>query len=248
MPNNSDPTSPEFRKRLRIASEASRWIGSHYLWGAAGAFPGNQNGVTYLHGGVLQERHQINDPSRVAVWACSFNVTEKQICCGRFRSVPGGREINSPQDPQLTAYLAQLQQNRANPNAWVPYQGRLFPRLAIWRDARMALTQRLVWGEDCREKRHFDCIHFINYVLIDCNVRGIGREAISFYASDANTEPNDKRHPWPGDIVTHGQTHIGFIYDEHTVVHAAESVRGVVREPYVPSQWARLGRLRDQQL
>lgn len=253
MPNNPDPNSAPFRKRMQIAREAARWVGSHYLWGAAGASPGNHEGAPYLRGGVSLEGLQINNPERISVGAASLDAGRgaggKQVCCGRYQNISGGREIIG-QDRELNNYLTMLRTTHARtPPDQIPSLNGLTPRWANWEDDYThQMTRKLVWGEDCRLKQHFDCVHFINYVLIACGVRFAHRITISGYIGNTYTETLDKNQPWVGDIVTHGIGHIGFIFDANTVVHAKQSVSGVVREPYYPNQWTRLGRIRDTQL
>lgn len=159
--------------RENIILVARKFVGCHYLWGAAGARPGSRDGADYRPGGVTLDRPSL-DPSSPCLNAaiCSQNATgEVYRCAGRWRKAPHGR-ITDPRDDDLVEFLS-----RFRAEGWGVY-------MAGYQDEKRAhylnLTPRKVlgsnvseydgggqpvWGEDCRWIRHFDCIGFINYVL-----------------------------------------------------------------------------------
>jgi hypothetical protein len=253
MANSTDTIGQPFMKRLSIGFEAARHQGAHYLWGAAGDTPGNPDGAAYRQGVVKWEKQEIDNPAKAMVWGCSLNVSpdanEKRVCCGRYQKIDGGREARS-KDGDLQHYLATLQTAKNFPQSWPPFNNSFTPRVANWKNDDGVMVTKLVWGEDCRKKRHFDCVHFINYVLFACGVKTARQREISHYVNDLeDCKKNGYAKPWPADIVTRGDPadwhHIGILLDERFVVEAAESVLGVWKHAYEPDKWNWRGRIPD---
>jgi hypothetical protein len=230
MADSADRLSPSFLKRMSIGTDAVSYQGCHYLWGAAGATPGNQDGARYRAGSVDWVPNQINNPSQAMVWACSCNVDPPtRVCCGRYDEVSGGREAR-PRDQDLLDYLALLKSTPVQ-SMWPPFFDRFTPRLANWMEGQ-SMVSKLVWGEDCRGVRHFDCIGFINFLLMDWNVQLLARSQAGISWLRTNLEDVSDQEPWPADIVMVGTDHIGILFNETRVVHAFQSISGVIMEPF----------------
>ena len=97
--------------------------------------------------------------------------------------------------------------------------------------------KRLVWGEDCRYVRHFDCIGFVNFVL-SLTTSQKWSFSISQYAAGNITGATSVPLDGPlmdGDILVRNTEHIAFLcadgrilqaQDHATSVHANESYLG----------------------
>ena len=143
-----------------IIDFARQLKGSHYLWGSGGDTPGGNNGVWYRPQSVTLAPSSL-DPAAPAVFAAQCDKDGHFVCAGRFKKISGGRYAH-PADPDLQNYLAGLQ-NLQSQDTWQPYYLYFSPRLVQGRN--VSNNGRIVWGQDCRGMRHFDCISFVNCVL-----------------------------------------------------------------------------------
>jgi cell wall-associated NlpC family hydrolase len=224
--------------RQSIADCAKDLTGSHYLWGSGGATPGAANGAAYRPGSVTLHAPQ-TDPKNPKIFAATCNVAGYFVCAGRYDKIPGGRPAHSA-DQDLVNYLRQLPDDTS---AWQPYCQWFSPRMVEGSN----VTRQIVWGEDCRARRHFDCISFVNYVLTQTTIPNWSA-SIAQYTSQT-TEVNRSDRPVPGDILTRGTTHIGILDSDGHVIQAEMSSAGVhADEVYNASRWTRRGRLADSVL
>jgi len=228
------------RARQLIADFASDFSGSHYLWGAGGSTPGNADGVFYRAAVVTLHPAQ-TDPKDPKIFTATCSVDGKSVCAGRFKKIRGGRLANST-DQDLVAYLNGLAGQK--PDQWEPYFQWFSPRMMEGKK----LSRQLVWGEDCRARRHFDCISFVNFVLSRTTIRSNWSMNIDQY--NAQTQEVDRRAPpVAGDILTRGNHHIGLLDSDGQVIQAEDSANGVHGETrYNPMEWSRRGRLADSLL
>jgi hypothetical protein len=246
-------------KRLAIVGEASTHQNAHYLWGAVGNTPGNQDGAKYRPGAAQWNPNEIKDPHSISVWAARANIQGLHVCCGRFNKalggISGGRDDVLPTDWDLLHYLEQLKdlvsKNQSDWN-WPPYFEHYTPRYAQWgangrtdTGKKEDISRKLVWGEDCRDIRHFDCIGFVNYVLAACHVSIMGNQSdetgcmaaqkeIGYYYKYETIESGIG---WPGDIVTRNHEHIGILDGKGMVINAAESQSAVLIQHYFEDTW-----------
>jgi hypothetical protein len=151
----------------KLIEIAKTYVGCHYLNGSYGAYPRGDNGdgAPNRPGGVSL----IADPKRIdpkvdaegtgfAVKAATMKTKGHQcVCAGSYAALEFGKET-TPTDPELTAYLATL---TGDPKSWPNRLEIYTPRRAYGQGQ----NGKLVWGEDCTEIRHFDCITYINYCL-----------------------------------------------------------------------------------
>src|SRR6185437_5393406 len=98
------------------------------------------------------------EPYSPSLWAASCSVDGTHVCAGRFASLPGGRTA-SAHDQDLKDYLASLKGQ--DPDSWPPFYKIYWPRVMSGK----TVTTQIVWGEDCRGVRHFDCVGFVNWTL-----------------------------------------------------------------------------------
>jgi hypothetical protein len=240
----------EYASRAVDVALAQAAGGAHFLAGAAGARPGGTGGTLLRPAGVTITPAR-TDPADPAVFAAQCGAQGLHVCAGRFNArnggIAGGRPAAST-DTDLIVYLAGLAS--LPEEQWKPFFQFFSPRRA---ESGM-LGARLVWGEDCRAKQHFDGVGLVNW----CLEQAIGaRYPIAFeiatWATDASgtdavalTEP-----PRKGDILLRamegGFTHIGLMVgdrgpdvraDHGHVVLAEQASVGVVRRRFSPSGWS----------
>jgi peptidoglycan hydrolase-like protein with peptidoglycan-binding domain len=220
--------------------------GAHFLASAPGARPGGTDGTRLRPAGVTLVPGRA-DPADPAVFAAQC---AGHVCAGRFNApnggIAGGRPAAST-DTDLIVYLAGL---AALPEQrWKPFFQFFSPR----RFEDGMLGSHVVWGEDCRGKRHFDGAGLVNW----CLEQAVGgRYPITFdlatWAIDASgTEAvGVAEPPHKGDIVLRRLngpvTHIGFLVGDHGadtapfghVVLAEQAGVGVVVRVFTPAGWS----------
>jgi hypothetical protein len=248
MSESTDPIGQAMNRRRKIASEAAKQVGAHYLRGACGATPGEKNdGAAYRPGHVGWVEPEIDDPAKAMVCAAYSHISEVHVCSGGYAMITGGRPY-SPSDEDLARYLSSLQQHRdsgRHQSQWPNYVG-FTPRTANWKTPSGITSQR-VWGQDCTDVRHFDCIGLVAWALEKAVSPQLAiQRSIPMYISA--TRERDKKKPWPGDIVTIEEHHIGIIIDQDWVVNATSGPYGVKKERYDHTKWTRVGRFPDADL
>jgi hypothetical protein len=241
------------RRAAQLAADQVRGR-AHVLPGAGGARPGLADGARRRPDGVTLVAPRA-DPVRPAVFAAQC---DGRVCAGRYDQAAGGiagGRAARPTDIDLLVYLAELAALREE--HWQPFFEFFSPR-RIDADPSRGLPDRLVWGEDCRGRRHFDSVGLVNW----CFERAVdARYTIAFdaaaWAADTSgaaavplTDPTR-----PADLVfadsPGGGAVVGILVgrsdpsargpaaDEFgDVVLAEHTDVGVVRRPFAPAAWA----------
>jgi hypothetical protein len=191
------------------------------------------------------------DPADPAVFAAGCG---GQVCGGRFDHARGGiagGRVARRTDVDLLVYLAELAS--LPEDDWRPFFEFFSPRCP----GSASEARRIVWGEDCRGRRHFDGVGLVNWCLeqaVDARYPIAFDEAA--WASDASytvavplTEASR-----PGDLVLRSQkdggpgVEIGIVvsvgvdnlrgpeeFDQ--VVLAEHTAVGVVSRPFSAANW-----------
>lgn len=239
--------------------------GAHYLWSTAGNTPGNKDGAWYrqlkaeLHPD-LPDLAALNGNRNAA--AVKFNV-QAPMLFGAFASTSDfgrlactGRAVNATGQLALTEMNANLrkafdlkwkdltddQLTELTTNANVPENFR-------WPRPNSSLNNAsahysTVWGESCVDKRHFDCIGFINWCLSEVLNQQIQYGIGNFTArSIGNVIPLNTAQVC--DIVTIGGEHIGFVTEKNTVIEAMDATHGVAESQFSIARWTQCFRLPD---
>ncbi|HKV25019.1 MAG TPA: hypothetical protein VJN93_10555 [Candidatus Acidoferrum sp.] len=246
--------------RKAITTFARTFLGSHYLWGSAGAIPGFPNGARYRPGAVPWNEASLRIQD-LSICAAKCDVDGHYVCAGRFDKC-GGMTV-SDTDTHVGDFLKKCSDEY--PNAmiaqWESIQVKLTPRRVQGKDVPSA--GKIAWGENCYGKRHFDCISFVNYVLTETAVVSNKKEGwhggIENYASDYWTKDVPLTDAAvAGDILirfTDGDDgkrhyhHIGFLDDNGYVVQAEMASAGVhADERYNAANWQMRRRVPDSQL
>jgi hypothetical protein len=226
--------------RIAMRQTAER---AHVLPGAAGARPGEHDGARLQPSGVTLVPPR-TDPADPAVFAAQCG---EHVCGGRFDQANGGiagGRVARRTDIDLLVYLAEL---ASLPEGdWQPFYEFFSPRRFV--DGSGA--GRIVWGEDCRGRRHFDGPGFVSWCLeqaVDARYPVVFDAAA--WRTDAGTvavlvtDP-----PRPGDLVVGdrpgGGTEVGILAGDPSgpgepslVVLAGETAVGVVCRPFSPGDW-----------
>jgi hypothetical protein len=243
--------------RQSIIDYALQFLGSHYLHGSCGDTPEYDDGVWYNTTSVVigPPSTDVNDPKIFAAQLHKDQVARYglYVCAGRFEKIWGGRYAIST-DPDLQEYLNSLE---AKPQClWEPFHLKFSPRTIrganigpTWDDP-VGNNGRTVWGEDCRHKRHFDCVSFVNYVLSYTTTRKWGFAIVDYAKASADffTEITKTDPAVAGDILLRGSTHIGFLAANDHVVQAQQHDAGVhADEGYNSGKtWSKRLRVLDQ--
>ena len=182
-----------------------------------------------------------DDDNAPLVFAAWLNVEQSKkygcyVCAGRFMRFAKGAA--SVVDPEYLKYMDYLR-NTPEQN-WQPYQGQLSPRLAAGNIGANHL--RPVWGEDCRNKRHFDCDSFVNYVLTKTTKKPWGftqPQYMTMSRPDYWTEVDRTAPPADGDILLRVD-HVALLAADNHVVQAQQHDTGVhADEPYSAGSWTK---------
>jgi cell wall-associated NlpC family hydrolase len=228
-----------------IVDFARSLIGSHYLWGSGGDAPGANNGVWYRQTSVSLAPSSL-DPASPCVFAAQCDQAGHYVCAGRFKTIRGGRYANST-DWDLQNYLSGLAGQ--SEDSWQPYYTSFTPRVV--RGRNVSNDGKIVWGEDCRSARHFDCISFVNFVLSQMT-KPSWHYSIAQYdanSSGVTTSIDLNDAAVPGDILIRNTEHIALLCEDSTVIQAQDHATGVHNnEDYHSIRWTGRWRVADSQI
>lgn len=220
--------------------------GAHFLTGASGARPGRTDEQGRNSGGVPFAAGR-TDPAEPAVFAGQCG---QHVCAGRFNAQNGGIAGGRPAaatDTDMIVYLAGL---AALPELqWKPFFQFFSPR----RFEGGMLGTQVVWGEDCRDKRHFDGSGLVNWCLTEAagDDHAFAFDIDTWSTDASGTEAvSVAEQPRKGDIVMRRVdgvfTHIGLLvgdtdpgnHDAGHVVLAEQPGAGVVVRRFTPAGWS----------
>jgi cell wall-associated NlpC family hydrolase len=225
-----------------IQAIARSHVGAHYLWGGTGARPDGAEGTLVRPGAVSLEpgRADFNNPSVFAAQCAADPSKGRQVCGGMYDRIPGGGEMAgfpAAMTASVQTYLANLAGQ--SPDQWQPFT--VDPNLTPRRMLEVGVSHNVL-GEDCRGKRHFDCVGFVNY----CVEMALGRVrpvsfAIDQWAADLSGTVAVAKNapPHPGDILIQDFHHIGLLGGNGEVIQAAETKSGVIVSTYDSNGWSR---------
>ena len=116
-----------------------------------------------------------------------------------------------------------------------PGHGKPFAGSGLYpRRGRSMPGDTIYLGEDCRDKRHFDCISFVNWVLTSVLQRLIWYEEKDYFAGKKlGAKPLPATHTplMNADIGVRidakGHEHIGFLTAGGKMIHARDPEKGV---------------------
>ncbi len=226
--------------RQQIIAIAKTFVGSHYLWGSGGDMPEYDNGVYYASSTVCMAPSS-TDISFPNVFAAQLNRSQEHrygvyVCAGRCKRL--GDRTAAIVDPSYVNYMDSL---RETPEPlWDPHEG-MSPRIA--RGGNIGANDgRPVWGEDCRNKRHFDCDSFVNYVLSHTTNKSWGftqPQYMTMSKPDYWTTIDPAAPPVDGDILLKAG-HVALLSADNHVVQAQQHDTGVhADEGYNAASWTK---------
>jgi hypothetical protein len=248
-------------KRALIIAYATKEIenGSHYLKGTSGAIP-NQIGSGLFRNVEIVENLDIKSTT----FGIHAAISKFGMCAGRWEKfAPVGKQFSIEQPDrkyQLPEYLDKLKASYKPPRDWESFNStNLYPRRA---------NDYMYLGEDCRNKRHFDCEGFIAWVLVNAlgKDKGTWQKGVDWYQSggggrlkvyqavgsnyvSADHGTITQVDILDGDILirkpsSSGGEHIAFACAKGTgVLEASGKSVGVVRSGY-KSNWTQLARIK----
>lgn len=229
--------------RKAITVFARTFIGSHYLCGSAGAFPGQLNGARYRPGSVPWNEASLNYAD-LSLCAAKCDVQGHYVCAGRYEKAGG--HVVPDNDVAVKDFLSHY--GSAALAQWDSMPLRLTPRVV--RGAGVPSAGKVVLGENCTGIRHFDCISFINYVLSETtkipdqkngwsgNIEQWSRMWTADVPLNAPSVAGDILIRYYDNDKGRHFSHIAFLDDNGYVVQAQMASAGVhADERYDPNAW-----------
>jgi cell wall-associated NlpC family hydrolase len=223
----ADTQTSTIAVRRHFVALARQQIGCHYLWGAAGARPGQQDGAYYRKGSVFMHENDTSGNSRdngrtkPILHAACCRVDGYKVCAGRC-------------DNQIVRVLREgdpanvVHNNTANQFVWTRPDG-------------VINSSKTVKGQGCEGIRHFDCIGFVNWLFSEV-VTHAHRSIPQWQQAGRDVGLRDV---WAGDILTK-PGHIGIAADATSAVHASGTRVGVIESPLSGSGWTGCYRMSEQ--
>jgi hypothetical protein len=248
----------------KVIEIAKGLIGCHYINGAYGARPGEQDGCPTKD---IRDMRLVADPARldptksgladknVAVFAAELKIKQHAVCGGNYTTFAGGK-LADPPDTELTTYLTSLKGKPVG--AWGNFKNELTPRRVFGPGQSGALAL----GQNCMGIRHFDCIGFISYCYWKATGVAVQLEIFQWRGVPNPmggsvydlTDKKGKRPPggrlMDADILVQADHHIGYVDAKGTIVEARDTHIGVRSSAtafslLAPGEWTHLIRLPD---
>ncbi|BDC51508.1 hypothetical protein F183_A38240 [Bryobacterales bacterium F-183] len=211
------------RYRQMVNQYLDQAEGAHYLHGSFGNHPGFSNGhpVWYHRLSMPEDRYgdtptRNPQPPRIHSAVCASDVTT--FCCGRPRTATALPCVprNIAESPAALRHFALT--NR--------------PETYRWPRPDTENPGQLTFGESCQNKRHFDCIGLVNWVMwsifLTTSINSIAhcqRHALAQAAS----HPDIAATIQTGDILIFNLSHIGIAIDATHMMEAKGAHWGVTR-------------------
>lgn len=270
-------------QRQQIIATANGLIGSHYLLGAGGDAPMSPiNGVPYVEQRGKQNFNRgtstemvppSKDISNLAIRAADCSASwNRYVCTGRYYQIaqqngqtPGEIDPANPNSPGYQDLKKYLDSLGADPNSWAGNSQGLYPRKVVGPgvtriDNTTSIVGKIVWGEDCTGKQHFDCVYFCMYCYWKVVPQHSWWMGIRQWANNnamLETIPLNASL-WPADILIKcampttdsdkDYHHIGMYDGNQHVVQAEMACTGVVSRSYNQSEWSLCRRVKPQWL
>ena len=172
------------------------------------------------------------------------------VCVGRYEAV-GGKRFDAKMPDFDALKFAYMEELKYLP----PGQGKQFAGSGLYpRRGRRMEGDTIYLGEDCRGKRHFDCIFFVNWVLTTVLQRLIWYSEKDYFEGkkmSARILPATAGPLMNRDIVVRidakGYEHIGFLTSVGQMIHARYPEAGVQKTGFVVAKdvYTRICRLPD---
>lgn len=248
--------------RLYIIAKALLNLGSHYLNGSDGGFPGMKDGYRGRNVKIAERGGYDEVAVHTATWA-------NKSCTGRCTKA-GGKELG-PTDKAVKEYCEKNLAAGLDPILWPPFEGNLYPRRYKGKK-----SSTIYLGEDCRNVRHFDCISFVNWVLETALQKTFEYSIVQYEGkkSGSGVIAPVKQYdpPFPAlqnaDILTNikwkynpnddgidndkdwevEHQHIGFYIAGGKVIEASGAKVGVILSDYRQKDWTGMSRINDSYL
>jgi hypothetical protein len=226
--------------RHEIFQVAHSQLNAHYLPGARGGVPG--------YGPALDRSvNLLKDPKWASLSICGAS-NSLGYCYGRWAALGSKGYLFQPNTSRLNRLKDWVNAYQDYPvEGWPPFDGygTTPRRLGSKPGSTIAM------GEDCRGRRHFDCIGFIFWVLNEVVphedwVKNVIPQYEAGFDTIQSLGKIKKSQLKNGDIVTRTSTspkHIGIANEEGWVVHASREGDGIKYEPFEKGNWTNVSRV-----
>ena len=223
---------------------------AHYLWGTAGNTPGQGDGNP--GGGKLSaakmRAHSLSKTETVREKVLGVCMAVQPVFDGYNTCAGRSGQVNA--NPDLDAFLKACQQQidagQTDQTRWPGAgSGTLFPRKYHFR-SNLAGNGAVVWGENCANVRHFDCVGLVNYCYGTHWYKGsFGLDIAAFRNPVQGTVSITNEHDlMDADILLKpNNSHIGMLYQngqQWCVVQAESTERGLTSNAqFRATEWDR---------
>ncbi|MER2557758.1 MAG: hypothetical protein ABTQ93_09815 [Candidatus Competibacter denitrificans] len=226
----SAPDKAHIRALIVATAAQEAALGAHYINGADGGIPG-KNAAGEAGGGLSASRKifllEDHTWENLAVHAAMYG---KSVCKGRYEAVGGKKFITNQPDLDALKYAYMMELKLLPPGNGKAFAGTgLYPRRG-----RSKPGDTIYLGEDCRNKRHFDCISFVNWVLTTVLKRLVWFQEKDYFKGTkmgAKILPATHIPLMNADIGVRidakGHEHIGFLTVDGKMIHARYPEAGV---------------------
>jgi len=233
---------------------------AHYLWGTAGNQPDIPNGIPGAGNKLMAATMRAPglDPGELDRDKVLAVCTAVQPHFDGYNTC-AGRSGRYSETPDLAAFLSacgdEVKSGNTDQTTWqgAGSQNRLFPRKYYFRN-NIQNHQKEVWGENCFNIRHFDCVGLVNH----CYARhwykpqfGLGIPAFRNPTQGSQQVVNENDLLDADIIIKPDDSHIAMLYrkgDGWFVVQAASTTSGLSDgERFDPKAWDRY-RMRSEYL
>lgn len=231
-----DWQSPSFQERVRLLRLALSQEGAHYLMGATGGMPNASTPLVWYFVSRVEMFPNHFDRRRPVLHAARVQLRGgDSICAGRSHLYADGRGPHRPRVNPVPASAQEL--------------GRLNPAEFLWPRPAQNVRGEMVYGEACMGKRHFDCVHFVNWCVSTLQGRAVQHSIERWLEHSRHVWPGPPdpavrrlgagaERIWAGDIeISRGFGHIGLLTGgavdpTNHMLHAQDTRVGVVRSPF----------------
>ena len=236
-------------RRFMLASLAmgQGLLGAHYLSGARGGIPGE--------GASVEREVKLNEDPNLNTLRVHTASNSLQTCFGRWKTVDGFLfQVESKELARLKNYV---EENKGKSmDSWPVFPSPPSPGAQLFPRRLHGTGSAIAAGEDCRGKRHFDCIGFIYWLLneVSPSVKWYNHSIPNYEQGFQQVEKmgrlqaNELKH---GDIVTRTNStpkHIGVVSIGNSVVHASMESVGMAIQSYNREHWTGVSRVKDAYL
>lgn len=232
----NDWESRSHARRVQLVTTAQSQIGAHYLMGATGGIPDICAPLVWYFQSRVEMYPNTFTRQRPVLYAARTRLSRDFFCAGRSDIYTQSLSAPKPRVHPVPNNAEEL--NRAgNPNNF------------LWPRTSESMGGPIVFGESCLNKRHFDCVHFVNWCVSCVLGRPVQKSIDQWFEESRHVLPGapdpmiarlgqGAAQVWVGDIeISRANGHIGLltgdiVTPQQHMVHAQSTGFGVRQTPF----------------